>query len=64
MNDHFATCELSASELEPISAGIVITHGPNPPRGGAGHCHQPPHMEPPRYYPGGVPNAAGLRIHY
>ena len=64
-NDDFAKRELATSDLDAVSAGLVITHGPNPPRGGAGGCHphHPPHMEPPRFYPGGVPNAAGLRIH-
>jgi hypothetical protein len=30
-NDDFAKRELSTSELETISAGLVLTHGPNPP---------------------------------
>ena len=66
-NDDFAKSELSTGELETISGGrLILTHGPNPPRGGHGGCHghQPPHMEPPRYYPGGVPNAPGLHVHY
>jgi hypothetical protein len=62
-NDDFAKRELAASELDAVSAGLVLTHGPNPPLGGHGGCHgyQPPHMEPPRYYPGGSPNSPGLR---
>jgi hypothetical protein len=65
-NDGFAKSELSTGELETISGGLILTHGPNPPRGGYGGCHghQPPHMEPPRYYPGGVPNSPGLRGFY
>jgi len=54
-NDDFAKRELSASELETISAGLVLTHGPNPPQGGAGGgCHghyHPPHLPPIHYYP-------------
>jgi hypothetical protein len=66
INDDFAKHELASSELETISAGLILTHGPNPPMGGHGSCHphKPPHMEPPRYYPGGVPNAPGLHVHY
>jgi hypothetical protein len=62
-NDDFAKRELATSELDAVSAGLVLSHGPNPPRGESGGCHphRPPHMEPPRYYPGGVPNAPGLR---
>jgi len=65
-NDNFAKRELAASELDAVSAGLILTHGPNPPLGGYGGCHghQPPHMEPPRYYPGGSPNAPGLHVHY
>ena len=61
----FAERELSTSELETVSAGLLITHGPNPPMGGGYHhggYHHP--YQPPRYYPGGVPNAAGLQIHH
>ena len=36
MNDDLAERELSASELDAISAGLRITHGPNPPIGGQG----------------------------
>ncbi|MGZ4789016.1 MAG: hypothetical protein ACXVZX_10900 [Terriglobales bacterium] len=62
-NDDLGKRELATSELDAVSAGLVLTHGPNPPMGGAGGCHphQPPHTPPPRYYPGGVPNSPGLR---
>ena len=62
-SDDFATHELCASELDAISGGFILSHGPNPPIGGAGGCHShhPTHLPPPRYFPGGVPNAAGLR---
>jgi hypothetical protein len=65
-NNDFATGELSTGELETISAGLILTHGPNPPRGGYGGCHphQPPHEPPPRYYPGGVPNSPGLNFRH
>jgi hypothetical protein len=65
-NDDFAKSELSTGELETISGGLILTHGPNPPQGGHGGCngHRPPHMEPPRYYPGGGPNSAGLNFHH
>jgi len=52
-NDDFAKRELSASELETISAGIVERPRPNPPPGGAGGgCHGPHHPLPPiHFYP-------------
>ena len=53
-NDDFAKRELSASELEAISGGLHLTHGPNPPLGGAGGgCHppHPTHLLPIHYYP-------------
>ena len=68
IKNEFAACELSGSDLEQVSGGIVITHGPNPPQAGSGHCHQPVHgpyqPQPIRYYPGGGPNAAGLQTHH
>lgn len=62
-HDDFASRELCASELDAVSAGLILTHGPNPPMGGGG-CHgphHPPHLPPPRYFPGGSPNSPGLR---
>jgi bacteriocin-like protein len=54
-NDDFAKSELSTSELEAISGGLHLTHGPNPPMGGAGGgCHpphHPPYLPPIHYYP-------------
>jgi len=53
-NDDFGKRELSTSELETISGGFILTHGPNPPVGGAGggcHPHHPPHLPPIHYYP-------------
>jgi hypothetical protein len=68
-NIDLATRELSTSELDAISAGLVLTHGPNPRRGDdhGGGCHHGGYhhpYQPPRFYPGGVPNAAGLQIHH
>jgi hypothetical protein len=66
-NGDFATCELSVSELEAISAGLIPRFlGPPIVLGGhQGGAYHPPHCSPPpRYYPGGGPNAAGLRIHH
>ena len=60
MNDDLAERELSASELDAISAGLV-PHGPLPPIRAPRHYQSHP---PPRYYPGGGPNAAGLQIHH
>jgi len=58
-NDDLPVREISTSELEAVSAGLILTHGPNPPMG-HGPCH-PPHFPPHRYYPGGTPNSPGLR---
>ena len=65
-NDEFASRELSASKLEAISAGLIPRFlGPPVMIGGhQGGPHHPPHCSPPRYYPGGSPNAPGLQIHY
>ena len=61
-SNDFARRELCTDELDAVSAGLVLTHGPNPPIGGGGGCHHAPHHEPhPRYYPGGSPNSPGLR---
>ena len=49
VSDDVAKSELSTSELEAISGGLVLTHGPNPPLGGVGGYHgggayHPPHL--------------------
>jgi hypothetical protein len=62
-DDDFTTLELSTSELEAISAGLIPRFlGPPVVVGGhQGGAHQPPHCSPPpRYYPGGSPNAPVL----
>lgn len=75
-SDNVANRELSASELDAASAGLHLSFGPNPPRGGeysgeyGGGCHQEPHRgcEPhqggPREFPGGVPNDPALNPHF
>jgi hypothetical protein len=68
-NDNVANRELSAGELDAVSAGLHLSFGPNPPRGGeyGGGCHGEPHhgYEPPhREYPGGVPNDPALNPRY
>jgi len=70
-NDNVADRELSTSELDAVSAGLHLSFGPNPPRGGeyggdyGRGCHgEPHHCGPtqggPREYPGGVPNDPAL----
>jgi len=49
-NVDVATRELSTSELESVSAGLRITHGPNPPIGGQGGYHHG------GYHHGGYPH--------
>jgi hypothetical protein len=70
-NDDVANRELSASELDAVSAGLHLSFGPNPPRGGeyGGGCHHEPHhggptQGGPREFPGGVPNDPALRPRY
>jgi hypothetical protein len=72
-NDDVANRELSAGELDKISAGLHLSFGPNPPRGGeyggehGGGCHGEPHRGyelPHREYPGGVPNDPALTPRY
>jgi hypothetical protein len=74
-NDDVANRELSAGELDAVSAGLHLSFGPNPPRGGeyggeyGGGCHGEPHhggptQGGPREFPGGVPNDPALRPHY
>lgn len=72
-NNDVANRELSAGELDAVSAGLHLSFGPNPPRGGehggeyGGGCHGEPHRgyEPPhREYPGGVPNDPPLNPRY
>jgi hypothetical protein len=75
-NDNIANRELSAGELDAVSAGFHLSFGPNPPRGGehGGGCHgggwygKPRQGGPlqggPREFPGGVPNDPALHPHY
>ena len=72
---NLSTRELSTNELDTISAGLHLSFGPNPPRGGeyageyGGGCHGEPHhggptQGGPREFPGGVPNDPALRPRY
>ena len=73
-NNDVANRELSAGELDAVSAGLHLSFDPNPPRGGeyggeyGGGCHGEPHHGPtqggPREFPGGVPNDPALRPRY
>ena len=74
-NGDVANRELSAGELDAVSAGLHLSFGPNPPRGGeyggeyGGGCHGEPHhggptQGGPREFPGGVPNDPALRPRY
>ena len=79
-NDKFANRELSANELDAVSAGLHLSFGPNPPRGGGeygrggeygehgghhgGGCFGEPREGGPREFPGGVPNDPALRPRY
>ncbi len=63
MNGDLARRELSVSELETISAGLIPGFL-GPPVPAPGHC-QPPHCSPhPRYFPGGSPNDPALHPHH
>ena len=72
MNNDLSARELATSELEAISGGLREILIGNPSRGDyGGGCHHESHeheghhgYEPPRYYPGGVPNDPALRPHY
>jgi hypothetical protein len=67
-NNDIANRELSANELDAVSAGLHLSFGPNPPRGGecGGGCHGGPSQGGPlqggpREYAGGVPNDPALK---
>jgi hypothetical protein len=55
-NVDVATRELSTSELESVSAGLRITHGPNPPIGGQGGYHPGGDYHHGGYHHGGYPH--------
>jgi hypothetical protein len=71
-NNEIANRELSTGELDAVSAGLHLSFGPNPPRGGGeyhdgchgGGCFGGPREGGPREFPGGVPNDPALRPHY
>jgi hypothetical protein len=71
-NNDVASRELCAGELEAVSAGLHLSFGPNPPRGGeyGGGCRgelhhgDPTQGGPAREFAGGVPNDPALRPRY